>query len=133
LRLAYARGGRDALANALKGLPPGIQDIDGDIRAFAALARADGPPKPDLLTLEKRGEKGSPVASYVLGVLATRDKNFKLAAHRLEKAFSLHGDTCMAAALYLEAVKHVGRSAQPNKSGLRGIRAHNAKCALPEM
>jgi Tfp pilus assembly protein PilF len=133
LRLAYARGGMDALANALKGLPPGIQDIDWDIRAFAALARADGPPKPDLLTLEKRGEKGSPIASYVLGLLAIKDKNFKLAAHRLDKAFSLHGDTCAAAALYLEAVKHLGRGAQTNKTGLRGIRAHNAKCALPEM
>ncbi len=133
LRLAYARGGMEALANALKELPPGIQDIDWDIRAFAALARADGPPKPDLLTLEQRGEKGGPVESYVLGVLATRDRDFKLAAHRLEKAFSLHGDTCLTAALYLEAVRRVGRGAQPNKSGLRGIRAHNAKCALPEM
>jgi Flp pilus assembly protein TadD len=133
LRLAYARGGMDALATALKGLPPGIQDIDWDIRAFAALAPVNGPSKQDLLTLEKRGEKGNPLASYVLGVLAIRDKNFKLAARRLEKAFSLHGDTCEAATQYLAALKRVGRGAQPNKSGLRGIHLHNAKCALPEM
>ena len=60
LRLAYARGGIDALAGALKGLPPGIQDVDWDIRAFAGLAQAGGPPKPDLLTLEKRGEERQP-------------------------------------------------------------------------
>jgi tetratricopeptide (TPR) repeat protein len=133
LRAAYAREGVKGLATALKVLPPGIQDIDWDIRAFSALGREGGPPRQELLTLEKRGEKGSPVISYVLGVFATRDRDFKLAMRRLEKAFVLHGDACQAATLYLDAVKHVGRRAQPNKVGLRGIRAHNARCPLPEM
>jgi tetratricopeptide (TPR) repeat protein len=133
LRAAYARQGVEGLAAALKALPPGILDIDWDVRAFSALAREGGPAKPELLTLEKRGEKGSPAISYVLGVLATRGKDFKLAMRRLEKALALHGDTCRAGMLYLDAAKHVGKRAQPNKAALRSIRAHNAKCPLPEL
>jgi tetratricopeptide (TPR) repeat protein len=133
LRAAYARSGSAGLAAALKALPPGIQDIDGDVRAFAKLAQEGGLPKPEILALEKRGEKGGPVVSYVLGLFATRDKDFKLAARRLEKALSLHGDACPAAALYLDAVKHVGRGAQLNKTALRGLHARNAKCPLRDM
>jgi tetratricopeptide (TPR) repeat protein len=137
LRLAYGQGGEQgkagALAAVLKALPPGIQDIDWDVRAFAVLARENGPSKPEALVLEKRAEKGNPVASYVLGVLASRDKDFKLAARRLERALGLHGDACQAAKLYLVAIEHVGRRAQPNKNSLRVLRSHNAKCALPEM
>ena len=133
LRAAYAHAGTGGLATALKLLPPGIQDVDWDVRSFAVLGREGIPPKAELATLEKRGEKGSPVISYVLGVLAVRDKNFKLAMRKLEKAFVLHGDVCQAAVLYLDAVKHVGRRAQPNKAGLRGIHAHNAKCPAPDM
>jgi tetratricopeptide (TPR) repeat protein len=133
LRAAYVHSGAAGLAAALKVLPPGIQDIDWDVRAYAALGRDGGPPKPELAALEKRGEKGSPVASYVLGLLAVRDKDFKLAMRRLDKALALHGDACQAAILYLDAVKRVGRGAQPNKAGLRNVRSHNAKCPLPEM
>ena len=133
LQAAYVRTGATGLAAALKVLPPGIQDIDWDVRAYAALGREGGPPKPELLTLEKRVEKGSPVVSYVLGVLAMRDKDYKLAMRRLEKALAWHGDACQAASLYLDAVKRVGHGAQPNKTGLRNVRAHNAKCPLPEM
>jgi len=133
LRAAYARSGTAGLAAALKVLPPGIQDIDWDVRAYAALGREGGPPKPELAALEKRGEKGSPVVSYVLGVLAAQDKDFKLAMRRLDKALALHGDACRAAALYLDAVKHVGRGTQPDKPSLRNVRSHNAKCPLPEM
>jgi hypothetical protein len=133
LRAAYVRAGAPGLAVALKVLPPGILDIDWDMRAYAALGREGGPPKPELATLEKRIDKGSPVVSYVLGVLAVRDKDFKLAARRFEKALAWHGDACQAAALYLDAVKHTGHGAQPNKPGLRNVRAHNAKCPLPEM
>jgi hypothetical protein len=133
LRAAYARSGATGLAAVLKVLPPGIQDIDWDVRAYAALGQEGGPLKPELATLEKRGEKGSPVASFVLGVLATQDKDFKLAMRRLDKALAWHGDVCQAAVLYLDAVKRVGHGAQPNKSGLRNVRSHNAKCPLPEM
>jgi tetratricopeptide (TPR) repeat protein len=133
LQAAYGRAGAPGLAAALKVLPPGILDIDWDMRAYAALGREGGPPKPELLTLEKRGEKGSPVISYVLGALAARDKDYQLAMRRLEKALALHGDACQATALYLDAVKRVGHGAQPNKPGVRNVRAHNAKCPLPEM
>ena len=133
LQAAYGRAGAPGLAAALKVLPPGILDIDWDMRAYAALGREGGPPKPELLTLEKRSEKGSPVISYVLGALAARDKDYKLAMRRLEKALAGHGDACQAAALYLDAVKRLGHGAQPNKPGLRNVRAHNGKCPLPEM
>jgi tetratricopeptide (TPR) repeat protein len=133
LRAAYVHSGAAGLAAVLKVLPPGIQDIDWDVRAYAALGREGGPPKPEVAALEKRGEKGSPVASYVLGVLATQDKDYKLAMRRLDKALAWHGDACQAAVLYLDAVKRSGRGAQPNKTGLRNVRAHNAKCPLPEM
>jgi Tfp pilus assembly protein PilF len=133
LRMAYARGGSAGLAQALKALPPGIQDIDWDIRAFATLARNDNLPKQELSALEKRAEKGHPVASYVLGILAIQNKDYKLAARRLEKALSLHGDACPAAMLYLDAVQRAGRAAQPNKSILRSLHARNAKCPLPDM
>jgi tetratricopeptide (TPR) repeat protein len=133
LRLAYARGGAEGLAAALKGLPPGILDIDWDIRAFSVLAGENGPTKPELTALEKRGDKGNPVVSYALGLLASRDKDYKLAVRRLEKALSLHGDACLAATLYLTAVGHAGRGVQANKSALRGVHNHNAKCPLGEL
>jgi tetratricopeptide (TPR) repeat protein len=133
LQAAYVRTGAAGLAVVLKLLPPGIQDIDWDVRAYAALGREGGPPKPELLTLEKRVDKGSPVVSYVLGLLAMRDKDYKLAMRRLEKALAWHGEACQAASFYLDAVKRVGHRAQPNKPGLRNVRAHNAKCPLPDM
>jgi tetratricopeptide (TPR) repeat protein len=132
LRAAYLRGGSPGLAAALKVLPPGILDIDLDVRAFAVLGHEGGPAKPELATLEKRIDKGSPVVSYVLGVLAIRDKDYKLAVRRLDKALAWHGDACQAATLYWDAVKRAGRGVQPNKAGLRNVRAHNAKCPLPE-
>jgi len=133
LQSAYARTGAVGLSAAFKRLPPGIQDIDWDVRAYAALGREGGAPKPELLTLEKRVEKGSPVISYVLGILAMRDKDYKLAMRRLEKALAWHGEACQAASLYLDAVKRVGHGVQPNKAGLRNVHAHNAACPLPEM
>jgi tetratricopeptide (TPR) repeat protein len=133
LRAAYARTGAAGVAAALKVLPPGIQDIDWDVRAYAALGRESGPPKPELATLENRLDKGSPVVSYVLGLLAARDKDFKLAMRRLDKALAWHGDACQAAVQYLDAAKHLGRGVPTNKTGLRNVHAHNAKCPLPEM
>jgi Tfp pilus assembly protein PilF len=132
LRLAYARGGGDALAQTLKEIPPGVLDIDWDVRALAALADPTGPTKQELAVLEKRGDKGNPAASYVLGLLAMRDKDFKLVVRRLEKALSLQADTCQAAIQYLDASARVGRTAQPNRGALRGIHARNSKCPIPE-
>jgi uncharacterized protein HemY len=133
LRAAYARSGTNALSTLLKALPPGIQDIDGDVRAFAKLAKEGALPKPDVQALEKRAERWNPVASYVLGLFAIRDKDYKLAARRLEKALSWHGDTCLAAAAYADAVKRAGRPFQLNKVALRALHTHNAKCPLPDL
>jgi uncharacterized protein HemY len=132
LRAAYARSGKDGLAAALRSVPPGILDIDWDIRAFAVLAHDAGPAKPELWALEKKGEKGNPVATYVLGIFAMQEGDFKLAARRFEHSLSLQGDGCRSATLYLEAISHLGRGAVLNKTGLRAVRARNAKCPLPE-
>jgi tetratricopeptide (TPR) repeat protein len=132
LRAAYARSGKEGLAAALRSVPPGILDIDWDIRAFAVLAHDTAPAKPELWALEKKGEKGNPVATYVLGIFALQEGDFKAAARRFEHSLSLHGDGCRSATLYLEAVSRLGRGAVLNKAGLRAVRARNAKCPLPE-
>ena len=133
LRAAYARSGASGLTDLLKALPPGIQDIDWEVRTFAKLARDGAMPKAEALALEKRAERWNPVASYVLGVFAARDRDFKLAARRLEKALAWHGDACVSAALYADAVKRAGRPFQLNKVALRALHARNAKCPLPAM
>ena len=133
LRAAYDRSGAPGVAELVKELPPGIQDIDWDVRAFATLARDGMPPKADVAALERRADKGAPGVSYVLGLLAMRDKDFKTAARRLEKALSWHGDACQAAGLYLDAVNSVGRGVTVNKAALRAVHVRNAKCPVPEM
>lgn len=133
LRAAYARSGKEGLAAMLKGLPPGIHDIDWDVRAFAVLARDAAPSKAEVSALEKKGERGNPVAAYVLGLFALQEGDFKVAARRFERSLAWHGDGCRAASLYLEAFSHLGRGAVLNKAGLRAVRARNANCPLPEM
>jgi tetratricopeptide (TPR) repeat protein len=132
VRAAYARSGSKGLEAALKGLPPGILDIDRDIQALALMAHEGPPPRAEQVAIEKRGDKANPVAAYVLGQLAMQAKDFKLAARRLERGLSLHGDACRAATLYLEAFQHLKRGASPNKASLRALRARNARCPIPE-
>lgn len=133
LRAAYGRSGREGLAAMLKSLPPGILDIDWDVRAFAVLSRDAGPSKAELLALEKKGEKGNPVATYVLGLVASQEGDYKAAARRFERSLAWHGDGCRAATQYLEAFSHLGRGAILNRPALRAVRARNANCPLPEM
>ena len=103
------------------------------MRTFAKLEREEPLPKAEVTALEKRAERWNPMASYVLGLLAMRDKSYKLAARRLEKALAWHGDTCQAAVVYLEAVKRAGRSVQLNKALLRALHARNGKCPVPDL
>ena len=131
LRAAYARSGTNGLAALLKALPPGINDIDWEVRTLAVLGKAGPLSKPETLALEKRAERWNPVASYVLGLYAAHNKDFKLAARRLEKALSWHGDACPAASVYADAVKRAGRPFQLNKAALRALHARNARCPLP--
>jgi len=133
MRAAYARAGKAGLASALKAVPPGVLDIDWDVRALAMLGRASAPAKPELAALEKRGERGNPVAAYVLGTLALADGDFKVAARRLAHGLLFHGDACRDAALYLESFAHLGRGAVLDKVGLRALRSRNAQCPLPEL
>ena len=133
LRAAYGRSGKSGLGAMLKSLPPGILDVDWDVRAMTVLAHEAAPSKPELMVLEKKGEKGNPVATYVLGLLAFQDGDFKLAIRRFDRSLALHGDACRAAILYLEAFKSLGRGAIMDKVGLRSVRARNVKCPLPEM
>jgi len=132
LRAAYARSGKQGLGAMLKGLPPGILDIDWDVRAFSVLARDSAPSKAELSALEKKGERGNPVAAYVLGLFSSQEGDYKLAARRFERSLAWHGDGCRAATQYLEAFSHLGRGAVLNKAGLRAVRARNANCPLPE-
>jgi len=133
LRAAYASSGTSGLAVLLKTLPPGILDIDWEVRTFAVLAKEGSLPKPEALVLEKRAERWNPIASYVLGLFAMRSKDFKVAARRLEKALAWQGDTCLAAGSYVEAVKRAGRPIQLNKAALHALHARNAKCPLPDL
>lgn len=133
MRAAYARSGKQGLAAALKSLPPGVLDIDWDARALAVLGRDGVPAKPELSVLDKKADKGNPVASYVLGVLALADGDFRQAARRLDRSLALQGDGCRAATLYLDAFSRLGRGAALDKAGLRALHARNAKCSLPDL
>ena len=133
LRAAYLKGGGVALAAAIKNLPAGASEIDPDLRTFAELGREGSGSPSDRATLERRAEHGSPVASFVLGILAAREGDHKQAAKWLEKALAGHGDACRAALLYLSALQAQDRPAAPNRASLRALRARNAQCPIPEM
>jgi tetratricopeptide (TPR) repeat protein len=133
LRAAYLKGGGAALAAAIKSLPAGASEIDPDLRTFVELGREGSGSPSDRATLERRAEHGSPVASFVLGILAAREGDHKQAAKWLEKALAGHGDACRAALLYLSALQALDRPTAPNRPSLRALRARNAQCPIPEM
>ena len=83
--------------------------------------------------MERRADRGNPLASFVAGVLAARENDHKLAAKRLEKALSGHGDACRAALLYLQALQAQDKPPQPNRNALRGLHERCAACPLPEI
>jgi hypothetical protein len=133
LRAAYLKGGGAALAAAVKNLPAGASEIDPDLRTFMELGHESGVSSGDRVTLERRAEHGSPVAAFVLGILAAREDNHKPAAKWLEKALAGHGDACRAAFLYLSALKAQEPHAAPNRASLRALHARNAQCPIPEL
>jgi tetratricopeptide (TPR) repeat protein len=132
LRAAYLKGGGAAMAAAVKDVPAGPIEIDADLRIYTELG-ADGVPRTDRATLEKRADHGNPVAAFVLGVLAAREDDHKRAAKRLEKALSGHGDACRAALLYLSALQAQEPPAEPSRAPLQALHARNAACPIPEM
>ena len=133
LRASYLRGGGAALAAAVKSVPAVLGELDPDLRAYMGLGREGGVSRSDRATLERRAERGSPVAAFVLGVLAAREGDHKQAAKRLEKALVGHGDACRAALLYLSALQAQDEPGQPNRAALRALHARNAQCPIPEV
>ena len=133
LRALYLKGGGAAMAALVKNVPAGPTEIDADLRTYMELGRDAGLSPGNRATLERRAERGSPVAAFVLGVLAAREDDHKQAAKWLEKALSGHGDACRAALLYLSALQAQERPAPPNRVALRALHARNAQCPIPEM
>jgi tetratricopeptide (TPR) repeat protein len=133
LRALYLRGGGPAMAAAIKTVPAGPGEIDTDLRTFAELGRERGASRSDRAMLERRAERGSPVAAFVLGILAAREDDHKQAARWLDKALAGHGDACRAALLYLSALQAQERPSQPDRVALRALHARNAQCPIPEM
>jgi tetratricopeptide (TPR) repeat protein len=133
LRTSYLRGGGAALAAAVKSVPAALGELDPDLRTYMELGREGGVSRSDRATLERRADRGSPVAAFVLGVLAAREDDHKQAAKRLEKALVGHGDACRAALLYLSALQAQDDPGQPNRAALRALHARNAQCPIPEV
>ena len=133
LRALYLSGGGAAMAVAIKNVPAGPREIDADLRTYMDLGREGSLSPSDRVALERRAERGGPVAAFVLGVLAAREDDHKQAARRLEKALAGHGDACRAALLYLSALQAQDRPGQPNRAALLALHARNAQCPVPEM
>jgi tetratricopeptide (TPR) repeat protein len=133
LRAVYMKGGGAALAAVTKNVPAGQSEIDADLRTFMELGREGGGARSDRAALERRADRGNPVASFVVGVLAAREDDHKQAARRLEKALAGHGDACRAALLYLSALQAQDWPSPPNRAALLALHARNAQCPVPEM
>jgi tetratricopeptide (TPR) repeat protein len=133
LRALYLGAGGAAMAAQIKNVPAGPREIDADLRTFMELGREGGASSSDRTALERRADRGSPVAAFVRGVLAAREDDHKQAARRLEKALAGHGDACRAALLYLSALQAQERPAPPNRAVLGALHARNAQCPVPEM
>jgi tetratricopeptide (TPR) repeat protein len=133
LRALYLKGGGAAMAATVKNVPAFLSDFDSDLRTYMELGREGGVSRSDRATLERRAERGSPVAAFVLGVLAARENDHKQAAKWLERALAGHGDACRAALLYLSALQAQDRPGQPNRAALLALHARNEQCPVPEM
>ncbi len=133
LRAEYLKGGGPALAGVVKNVAAGLPELDLDLRTYMHLANMEGLSKSDRPPLERRADRGNPVAAFVLGVMAARENDHKAAAKRLEKAMSGHGDACRAALLYLQALQAQDKPGQPNRNALRSLRDRCTACPLPEI
>jgi hypothetical protein len=121
------QGGPSALNRSLRGAPSAIVAFDPDLRALAFLARDGKVPRAERNDIERRAERGDPVASYVLGRIAEHAGETTQALHRLEKALTGHGDACDAATLYRGLMKESGEDGPPPRA-LRELRSRNAEC-----
>jgi tetratricopeptide (TPR) repeat protein len=133
VRAAYLKGGGSGMAAVVKDVPQGLVEIDADLRTFIELGREGGPSRAERAALERRADRGNPVAAFVVGVLAAREDDHKQAAKRLEKALAGHGDSCRAALLYISALQAENPPGQPNRAALRALHGRCAACPIPEM
>ena len=124
-RLILAYEGAAGLGKHLKAVPRGLVLIDPDLHALSQIPD-DAAGRGDRTDLEKRADRGDPVAAYVLGRLLER-RAPDPAAKRLEKALWGHGDTCDAAVVYRRLLKQLGYDAPPQRI-LRELRSRNAQC-----
>jgi tetratricopeptide (TPR) repeat protein len=128
-RLVLAYEGPAGLAKHLKSVPRGLVLIDPDLHAISQLAE-EGAARSDRTDLEKRADRGDPVAGYVLGRMLERGDP-RQAARRLEKALWGHGDACDAAVLYRNALRQL--DASPSVRLLRELRLRNAQCPAAQI
>jgi tetratricopeptide (TPR) repeat protein len=124
-RLILAYEGPAGLGKQLKDVPRGLVLIDPDLHALSQIAE-DAAGRGDRTDLEKRADRGDPVASYVLGRLLERHSP-NTAARRLEKALWGHGDACDAAVIYRNLLRQTESGAPPQRI-LRELRSRNAQC-----
>jgi tetratricopeptide (TPR) repeat protein len=129
-RLILAYEGPGGLAKLLKTVPRGLVLIDPDLHAISQLAEEPGQKAADHTELEKRAERGDPVAAYVMGRLLERSDPGR-AARRLEKALWGHGDACEAAAIYRNVTRQL--DAPPSVRLVRELRLHNGQCPATQL
>jgi hypothetical protein len=124
-RLILAYEGAAGLGKLLKGVPRGLVLIDPDLHALSQVAE-EVSGRSDRTDLEKRADRGDPVASYVLGRLLEHHSP-NTAARRLEKALWGHGDACEAGVIYRNLLRQTESGAPPQRV-MRELRSRNAQC-----
>lgn len=127
-RAAFAQGGGALQGRVLGAWRPALITFDADLRALAQLSHGASVSPRERASLERRAERGHPVAAYVLGRLAQEAGDDRAAVPRLEQALAGHGDACTAAGLYVTAARGQNGS-PPRHPGLTALRALNGQCA----
>jgi tetratricopeptide (TPR) repeat protein len=124
VRLLLAYEGPAGMARFLKAVPRGLVLIDPDLHAVSQIGESAA--RGDHSDLEKRADRGDPVAAYVLGRIFERSDP-RQAARRLERALWGHGDACDAGILLKTVIKQLDGSSPPPRV-MRELRSRNAQC-----
>jgi tetratricopeptide (TPR) repeat protein len=128
-RAAFAEGGPKALGETLRKLGPAAVDYDPDLKLFATLVDEGKPSSEARQQLEASADKGSSLASYLLGRHALAAGERKRAAQRLARALQGHGDSCEAARLLLGIERKLRPSSvNTDAKVVRTVRGRNGGC-----